>query len=160
MEQENLMSTAQTQTNNNAHYRAAIYRFNIAPAAQSQARRRHQAGRPHAAGGDVLRYRGRRRKRAGIRGEGLVLCSTIKSRDIRIVVLYTTHLPLPTNAWYTYISSFQRNIGTNLRNCASPGLYLQVSVEQDISAAIIALFDLAVTTAHLTSLPGGQYRNQ
>jgi Flp pilus assembly protein TadG len=78
-------------------------------------------------------------------------CATIKNRGIRIAVLYTTYLPLPTNAWYnSHIASFQPNIGTNLKSCASPGLYFQVSADQDISAAMIALFNIAVTTAHLT----------
>jgi Flp pilus assembly protein TadG len=78
-------------------------------------------------------------------------CTTIKNRGIRIAVLYTTYLPLPTNAWYnTYISPFQANIGPTLQSCASPGLYFQVSTDQDISAAMIALFDQAVKTAYLS----------
>jgi Flp pilus assembly protein TadG len=78
-------------------------------------------------------------------------CTTIKNRGIRIAVLYTTYLPLPTNAWYNqYISPFQPNIGPNLQSCASPGLYFQVSTNQDISAALVALFNKAVATAHLT----------
>jgi hypothetical protein len=78
-------------------------------------------------------------------------CTTIKNRGIRIAVLYTTYLPLPTNAWYnSYIAPFQPNIGPNLQSCASPGLYFQVSTDQDISAAMVALFNKAVATAHLT----------
>lgn len=78
-------------------------------------------------------------------------CTTIKNRGIRIAVLYTTYLPLPTNSWYnTYIAPFQPNIGTNLQSCASPGLYFQVSTDQDISAALISLFNTAVATAHLS----------
>jgi Flp pilus assembly protein TadG len=78
-------------------------------------------------------------------------CNTIKNRGIRIAVLYTTYLPLPTNSWYvSYIASFQPNIGTTLQGCASPGLYFQVSTDQDISAAMVALFNIAVATAHLT----------
>jgi hypothetical protein len=78
-------------------------------------------------------------------------CTTIKNRGIRIAVLYTTYLPLPTNDWYnTHIAPFQPNIGPNLQSCASPGLYFQVSTDQDISAAMIALFNAAVQTAHLT----------
>jgi Flp pilus assembly protein TadG len=77
-------------------------------------------------------------------------CTTIKNRGIRIAVLYTTYLPLPTNSWYnTYIAPFQPNIGSNLQSCASPGLYFQVSTDQDISSAMIALFDQAVKTAYL-----------
>jgi hypothetical protein len=77
-------------------------------------------------------------------------CTTIKNRGVRIAVLYTTYLPLPTNSWYnSYIASFQPNIGSNLQSCASPGLYFQVSTDQDISSAMIALFDQAVKTAYL-----------
>jgi Flp pilus assembly protein TadG len=78
-------------------------------------------------------------------------CTTIKNRGIRIAVLYTTYLPLPTNAWYnSYIAPFQPNIGANLQSCASPGLYWSVTTDQDISSAMITMFDTAVQTAHLT----------
>jgi len=78
-------------------------------------------------------------------------CTTIKNRGIRIAVLYTDYLPLPTNAFYnSHIASFQPNIGSNLQSCASPGLYQQVSTGGDISAALSNLFAQAVHTAHLT----------
>jgi hypothetical protein len=77
-------------------------------------------------------------------------CTTIKNRGIRIAVLYTTYLPLPTNSWYnSYIAPFQPNIGATLESCASPGLYFQVSTNQDISGALVQLFNIAVLTAHL-----------
>jgi len=78
-------------------------------------------------------------------------CTTIKNRNIRIAVLYTTYLPLPNNSWYKqYISPFQSNIGPTLESCASPGLYYEVSTDQDISTGLNKLFQLAVATAHLT----------
>jgi Flp pilus assembly protein TadG len=78
-------------------------------------------------------------------------CTTVKNRGIRIAVLYTTYLPLPTNSWYnTYIAPFQPQIAGNMKGCASPGLYFQVSTDQDISAAMAALFQQVVATAHLT----------
>ncbi len=78
-------------------------------------------------------------------------CTTIKNRGIRIAVLYTTYLPLPTNGWYnTYISSFQPNIASTLESCASPGLYYEVQTGGDISAAMIGLFQLAVQSAYLS----------
>jgi hypothetical protein len=78
-------------------------------------------------------------------------CTTIKNRGIRIAVLYTTYLPLPTNSWYnTYISPFQANIGSTLESCASPGLYFQVQTGGDISAAMADLFQLAVQSAYLS----------
>jgi hypothetical protein len=77
-------------------------------------------------------------------------CTIIKNRGIRIAVLYTTYLPLPTNAWYnTYIAPFQPEIGSTLQSCASPGLYFQVNTNQDISSALTTLFDSAVQTAYL-----------
>ena len=78
-------------------------------------------------------------------------CTTIKNRGIRIAVLYTVYLPLPTNQWYmTYISSFQPNIDSNMQSCASPGLFFKVDVDGDISAAMSALFQSAVKTAYLS----------
>ena len=78
-------------------------------------------------------------------------CGVIKNRGIRIAVLYTTYLPLPTNSWYnSYIAPFQPQIAGNMQSCASPGLFFQVSTDQDISAAMAALFQQAVATARLT----------
>jgi Flp pilus assembly protein TadG len=78
-------------------------------------------------------------------------CTAVKNRGIRIAMLYTTYLPLPTNSWYTtYISPFQSQISGNMKNCASPGLFFEVSTDQDISAAMDALFKQVVTTARLT----------
>ncbi|MGD0141666.1 MAG: hypothetical protein ABSC92_00745, partial [Rhizomicrobium sp.] len=83
-------------------------------------------------------------------------CTTIKNRGIRIAVLYTEYLPLNTsgsgsNSWYTdYVAPIQPNIGTQLQNCASPGLYYEVTTDGDISAALSDLFDLAVQSAYLS----------
>jgi len=78
-------------------------------------------------------------------------CTTMKNRGIKIAVLYTTYLPLPTNAWYnTWIGPWQSQIATNMQNCASPGLYFEVSPSQGISDAMNALFKKAVAEAHLT----------
>jgi Flp pilus assembly protein TadG len=77
-------------------------------------------------------------------------CQTIKNRGIRIAFLYTTYNPLPTNAFYNAnVASFQPNIATDAQNCASPGLYYQVSTDGDISAALQSLFQEAVATAYL-----------
>jgi Flp pilus assembly protein TadG len=78
-------------------------------------------------------------------------CTTMKNRGVKIAVLYTTYLPLPTNDWYkTWIGPWQSTIGTNMQKCASPGLYFEVSPTEGISEAMIALFQKAVTTARLT----------
>jgi hypothetical protein len=80
-------------------------------------------------------------------------CTTVKNRGIRIAVLYTEYLPLPTNSWYTsYIAPFQPNIAGNMQSCASPGLYTAVTTDQDISAALNTLFLTAVAqSSHLTN---------
>jgi Flp pilus assembly protein TadG len=84
-------------------------------------------------------------------------CTTIKNRGIRIAVLYTEYLPLPTSTWYetgysTFlgIARFQSQIGTNMQACASPGLFFDVQSGGDITAAMNALFQTAVATAPAT----------
>jgi Flp pilus assembly protein TadG len=78
-------------------------------------------------------------------------CTVIKNRGIRIAVLYTEYLPLPTNAWYnTYIAPFQPNIAPTMQACASPGLFFDVVSGGDITSAMTALFQQAVATARLT----------
>ncbi len=78
-------------------------------------------------------------------------CTTMKTRGIKVAVLYTTYLPLPTNNWYnTWIAPFQSQIATNMQSCATPGLYFEVSPSQGISEAMIALFEKTMTQARLT----------
>ena len=89
------------------------------------------------------------------------LCTTIKNRGIKIAVLYTTYLALPTNSWYnTWISPFNTGpygpspnsqIAQNMQNCASTGLYFEVSPTQGISEAMNALFKKAVADARISS---------
>lgn len=79
-------------------------------------------------------------------------CTTIKNRGIKIAVLYTEYLPLPTNPWYVnHVAPFQDQIASNLQQCASASnLYVQVGVGGDISAALATIFSAALQTAHLT----------
>ncbi len=80
------------------------------------------------------------------------LCTALKNKGYRIAVLYTTYLPLPTNDWYnTWISPFQSQIGTKMQDCASPGLYFEVSPTEGISDAMSALFKRVITSPRLTS---------
>jgi Flp pilus assembly protein TadG len=78
----------------------------------------------------------------------VALCTAIKNRGIMIAVLYTTYLPLPTNAWYN--NPFVGQISPAMQSCASPGLFFAVSPTQGISEAMTALFQNAVMTARLT----------
>ncbi|HMK79783.1 MAG TPA: pilus assembly protein TadG-related protein [Xanthobacteraceae bacterium] len=79
------------------------------------------------------------------------LCTTLKNRGVLIAVLYTTYLPLPTNAWYnTWIAPFSSTIATKMQACASPGLFFQVSPSDGIAEAMNALFQQAVNVARLS----------
>ena len=89
------------------------------------------------------------------------LCTTLKSRGVKIAVLYTTYLALPTNAWYnSWIAPFNvgpygpspnSEIAINMQSCASPGLYFEVSPTQGISQAMNALFRKAIADARISS---------
>jgi Flp pilus assembly protein TadG len=86
------------------------------------------------------------------------ICTTIKNRGIRIAVLYTEYLQLPSNSWYnSYIAALNNpspstgEIAQSLQACASPGLFYDVQSGGDITAALNALFQKVVATApHLT----------
>ncbi len=79
-------------------------------------------------------------------------CQPLKNQNIKIAILYTTYFPLPTNPWYNqWIAPFQSQIGTNLQNCASPGLYFEVSPTQGISDAMNALFLKVIRMPRITS---------
>ncbi|HEY4925934.1 MAG TPA: pilus assembly protein TadG-related protein [Roseiarcus sp.] len=78
-------------------------------------------------------------------------CTPLKSNGIKIAILYTEYFPLPTNSWYNaHVAPYQSSIGTTLQNCASSGLFYEVGLGQNISAALNELFQSAVASAHLT----------
>jgi Flp pilus assembly protein TadG len=90
------------------------------------------------------------------------LCTTIKNRGIKIAVLYTTYLALPTNNWYnTWIAPFNAGpynpasvnseIAQKMQECASPGFYFEVTPTQGISEAMTALFQKAISDARIAS---------
>ncbi|MGB3878068.1 TadE/TadG family type IV pilus assembly protein [Shinella zoogloeoides] len=79
-------------------------------------------------------------------------CKALKDRGIRVAVLYTTYLPLPTNDWYnSWIKPFQSEIGGKMKECASDDLYFEVSPTEGIEAAMKALFIKAVKSPRVTS---------
>jgi Flp pilus assembly protein TadG len=81
----------------------------------------------------------------------VALCTAIKKRGIRIAVLYTSYLPLPTNAWYNkWIAPFSPKIAANMEACASPGLFFEVSPSEGIAEAMVALFQRAAQQARLS----------
>jgi Flp pilus assembly protein TadG len=105
-------------------------------------------------------------------------CAKVKARGIRIAIIYTQYLPLVAqpspslyqgDGWYLDFLSTEPgilpmqcsgnaqadctsqtdNVGLQLQACASPGLYQAVTTDGDISAALNALFQEVVVTAHL-----------
>ena len=89
------------------------------------------------------------------------LCKTLTNRGIKVAVLYTTYLALPTNSWYNswiqpfnagpYGPSPNSEVATNMKACASPGFYFEVSPTQGIAEAMNALFQKAVADARIRS---------
>jgi hypothetical protein len=85
------------------------------------------------------------------------LCSAIKDRGIKIAILYTTYLTLPSSgpgsdSWATTnVNPYIPKIAPAMQTCASPGLYFEVTPTQGISQAMNALFQKVVSTAHITN---------
>jgi hypothetical protein len=78
-------------------------------------------------------------------------CDQIKSRGIKIAILYTDYLPVPESTYYQeHVASFQGDIGPALQACASPGLYYEAAIGADLGQAMSTLFQAAVRTANLT----------
>ena len=84
------------------------------------------------------------------------LCTAIKDRGIKIAILYTTYLTLPSSgpgsdAWSTSnVMPYVPNVAPAMQACASPGLYFEVTLSQGVSDAMNALFRKVVSTAHIT----------
>lgn len=105
--------------------------------------------------GDSKKPKGCTKKLTGTRCQepiDITYCQTLKDRGIKIAVLYTTYLPLPSNSWYnSWIKPFQSEIGTRMQACASPGFYFEVSPTDGIEAAMKTLFNKVIRTPRLTS---------
>lgn len=79
-------------------------------------------------------------------------CDKLKSKDVKIAVLYTTYLPVTNNSWYnTWIKPFRDEIPAQMEACASPGLYFEVSPSEGIPEAMDALFRKTVRVLRLVS---------
>ncbi len=79
-------------------------------------------------------------------------CKPLKDKGIKIAVLYTTYLPLPNNSWYnSWIRPFQSQIPTKMAECASPGLYFEVTPTDGIAQAMNALFLKVIRMPRITS---------
>jgi Flp pilus assembly protein TadG len=78
-------------------------------------------------------------------------CTTIKNRGVKIAILYTDYLPVPTDSWYTgHIAPILSDVGPALQACASPGLFYDAAIGADLGQALSALFAAATQSGHLT----------
>src|SRR5271163_5012772 len=79
-------------------------------------------------------------------------CTTIKNRGIKIAILYTDYLAVPANSWYeSYIAPIQSDIGPALQACATPGLFYDAAIGDDLGQALAALFAAVTQSGHLTN---------
>ena len=70
------------------------------------------------------------------------LCATIKSRGVKIAILYTEYLQVTNNWWYNVtVAPFQPAIATSLQSCASPGLFYDATADTNLGQALGTLFD-------------------
>jgi hypothetical protein len=77
----------------------------------------------------------------------LKYCTALKNRNIKIAVLYTTYLPLTSDAiWNNAIKpKFANLIGPRLQQCASDDLYFEVKPGDDMTTAMSVLFSKAAS---------------
>ncbi len=83
-------------------------------------------------------------------------CTTIKNRGITIAILYIPYETIQNaNAGFAnnedgYANNNIPNIPPALQACASPNFFYTASTPTDIQNALLAMFEQAVSTAHIT----------
>jgi Flp pilus assembly protein TadG len=83
-------------------------------------------------------------------------CTTMKNRGITIAVLYIPYETIQNATTFAssediYANSNIPNIPAALEACASPNFFYTANSPTDINNALIAMFDQAVSTAHLSN---------
>ena len=84
-------------------------------------------------------------------------CETLKGRGIIVSVLYIPYQPIsPVNTSFagnedTYANNNIPFIPASLQKCASPGFFYTANTPSDITAALNAMFNHALQTAHITN---------
>ncbi|TGX56100.1 hypothetical protein E5A73_03075 [Sphingomonas gei] len=95
------------------------------------------------------------RTRTAMHANQITQCNDLKSRGIKIAILYTeyTEESIKDDAedQKKIATAAIKNIATQLTKCASPGLMYTVKTDQSISEALQALFTKAVATARLAT---------
>lgn len=83
-------------------------------------------------------------------------CTTLKNRGITVAVLYIPYQTIqnPTgfsNSEDIYANNAIPNIPGALQSCASANFYYTANTPTDITSALIAMFEQALSTAHVTN---------
>ncbi|ESQ90052.1 hypothetical protein ABAC460_09805 [Asticcacaulis sp. AC460] len=85
-------------------------------------------------------------------------CKAMKARGVKIAVLYTTYLHLDgkyDNQWYKdNMAKFvvpKSELAANMQECASEGLFFEVSPSEGISEAMNALFTKVISSVRISS---------
>ena len=83
-------------------------------------------------------------------------CTTIKNRGITIAILYIPYETIQNatsfaNSEDVYANNNIPNIPGALQTCASPSFFYTANTPADINAALLAMFEQAVSTAHITN---------
>ena len=83
-------------------------------------------------------------------------CGTMKNRGITVAVLYIPYQPIqnPNSSFASnedgYANANIPNIPAALQKCASPNFFYTANSPTDIQNALVAMFNQAVSTAHIT----------
>ena len=83
-------------------------------------------------------------------------CTTIKNRGITVAILYIPYQPIadPIPIFASdedgYANNNIPNIPGALQSCASTNFFYTASTPTDIQNALLAMFEQAVSTAHIT----------
>ncbi len=83
-------------------------------------------------------------------------CTQIKNRGIIIAVLYIPYQTIQNATNFAdsediYANATIPNIPTALQTCASPNFFYTANTPTDIQNALIAMFEQAVSTAHISN---------
>jgi hypothetical protein len=84
-------------------------------------------------------------------------CKPLRDRGIIVSVLYIPYQPIQNanhafaNDEDGFANSNIANIPASLQDCASPGFFYTANSPADITAALKAMFDHALVTAHITN---------
>ncbi len=79
------------------------------------------------------------------------ICDQLKRRGIRIAILHTAYLPIPSSPYFIQrVAPVLPQIEPNLRTCASPGLYRNVEYGQPMDDALKSLFQQSLHNVRLT----------